>query len=169
MTIALAKIYLTVMAPYLALVGLVLVVAALLYIWALHRRLTKLLSGRGGSLEEVIAVLGREMQEIKTFRSELEKYLKLVETRLRGGVSGVGVVRFNPFAGEGQGGNQSFAAALLDEEGHGVVLSTLYTRDRVGVYAKPLEQSVSTYELTTEEKQAIEKAQDAIAVRKPKK
>lgn len=167
--LASAKLSLAVAAPYIALGALVLALIALLYIGTLRRRLARLVAGRSGSLEETIAVLAREMQEIKTFRSELEKYLKLVEARLRGSVSGLGVVRFNPFAGEGQGGNQSFAAALLDEGGDGVVLSTLYARDRVGVYAKPIERGSSRYELTGEEKQAIEKARDAIAARKPKK
>ena len=169
MTLASAKLHLIVAAPYVALGALVLAVVALLYMLMLRRRLSRLLLGRNGSLEETLTVLAREMQEMKAFRSELEKYLKLVETRLRGSVSGLGVVRFNPFEGMGQGGNQSFAAALLDEEGQGVVLSTLYARDRVGVYAKPLEGGLSSFELTGEEKQAIEKAQSAIAARKPKK
>ncbi|MDE1925290.1 MAG: DUF4446 family protein [Patescibacteria group bacterium] len=167
--LASAKIYLAIAAPYTAAGALVLALASFLYMLALRRRLARLLMGRTGSLEETIAVLAREMQEMKAFRGELEKYLKLVETRLRGGLSGLGVVRFNPFAGTGQGGNQSFAAALLDEEGHGVVLSTLYARDRVGVYAKPIEHGSSSYELTGEEKEAIQKAQGAVAARKPKK
>ncbi len=105
----------------------------------------------------------RDMKEFKEFRTELEKYLKLAESRLRGSVSGIGIVRFNPFSGEGQGGNQSFALAVLDEQGSGVVLSTLYSRDRVGVYAKPLAAFASTYELSDEEKQAIERAREQIA------
>jgi len=74
-------------------------------------------------------------------------------------VRGVGVVRFNPFTA--QGGNQSFAAAFLDEQGSGVVLSTLYARDRVGVYAKPVDNGSSSFELTEEEKEAISKAKAA--------
>ena len=110
----------------------------------------------------------RDMKEFKEFRTELEKYLKLAESRLRGSVSGIGIVRFNPFSGEGQGGNQSFALAVLDEQGSGVVLSTLYSRDRVGVYAKPLAAFASTYELSDEEKQAIERAREQITKhRKP--
>ena len=89
----------------------------------------------------------------------------LAEGRLRGSVQGIGVVRFNPFV-SGQGGNQSFAAAFLDERGNGVVFSTLYSRDRVGVYAKPVENGASSFELTGEEKEAITKAKESVAKNK---
>ena len=81
----------------------------------------------------------------------------------RGAVQGVGLIRFNPFEGKGQGGNQSFALALLDEHHSGVVFSTLYSRDRVGVYGKNVEGGTSSYDLTPEEKAAIEQAVRAIA------
>jgi len=157
------KTYLTLAAPYLALAATVLLVVVFCMHVSLRRRLVRLSLGRNGSIEETISVLMRDMKEFKEFRSELEKYLKLAEGRLRGAVRGVGVVRFNPFTGEGQGGNQSFALALLDELGAGVVLSTLYSRDRVGVYAKPLSAFTSTYELSEEEKQATAIAREQVA------
>ena len=160
---AVAKLWLTIAAPYMALAALMLAIVLLFVHVSLRRRLARLALGRNGSIEETISILMRDMKEFKEFRAELEKYLKLAESRLRGAVSGVGVVRFNPFTGEGQGGNQSFALCVLDELGEGVVLSTLYSRDRVGVYAKPLTAFASTYELSDEEKQAIERAREQIA------
>lgn len=157
-----AKTYLALAAPYLAALAVVLALIAFFLQLSLRRRFAKLALGRAGSLEESIAILTRESKEAKEFRAELEKYLKLAEARLRGAITGVGVVRFNPFEGTGQGGNQSSALAFIDEKGGGVVLSTLYSRDRVAVYAKPVENGASTYELTAEEKQAIEKAQGQI-------
>jgi hypothetical protein len=157
--LAAAKLQLAVAAPYLAAAAFVLALVAVLLQLALRRRFRRLALGRNGSLEESIAVLAREGKEIKTFRAELERYLKSAESRLRTSVRGVGVVRFNPFAS--QGGNQSFCVAFLDETGSGVVLSTLYARDRVGVYAKPVDQGSSSFELTEEEKEAIAKAKEA--------
>jgi hypothetical protein len=151
--------------PYLALCACAFSLLALIAITLFERRLSRLLLGRSGSLEETISILSRDMKEMQTFRVELEKYLKQSEMRLRGSVQGVGVVRFNPFK-EGNGGNQSFAAAFLDDTGSGVVLSTLYARDRVGVYAKPLVNSTSTYELSAEEKEAVTKAVASIAAHK---
>lgn len=150
-------------APYAAVGALVLAIIALFLLLALRRRLARLALGRTGSFEESLAILSRDTKELQQFRTELEKYLKTAESRLRGAVQGVGTVRFNPFHGEGSGGNQSFALAILDEHHSGVVLSTLYARDRVGVYAKPVEAGRSTYELTAEESKALEEAKQKIA------
>lgn len=155
--------YLTIAAPYTATGALILSIGALLFLLSLRRRLLRLALGRNGSIEETISILLRDTKELQTFRIELEKYLKLAELRLRGSLQGIGVVRFNPFSGDGSGGNQSFCVALLDERASGVVFSTLYARDHVGVYAKPVEQGVSTFELTKEEQDAIEKAKKSIA------
>ncbi len=150
-------------APWTAAGALLLSMLTVVLVLVLRRRLGRLALGRNGSIEETISILSRDTKELQVFRSELEKYLKLAELRLRGSLQGIGVVRFNPFSGDGSGGNQSFCVALLDERHSGVVLSTLYARDRVGVYAKPVEQGVSTFELTAEEQEALEKAKRLIA------
>ena len=155
----LAIYYLQISAPYIALGALLISLIAVGYAIALKIRLRRLALGQTGSFEESLAILTRQAEEAREFRTELERYLKLAEARLRTSVRGVGVVRFNPFTA--QGGNQSFAAAFLDEQGSGVVLSTLYARDRVGVYAKPVDNGSSSFELTEEEKEAIAKARAA--------
>ena len=66
------------------------------------------------------------------------------------------MVIFNPFPD--QGSNQSFAIGMLDEEGNGLVISSLYSRERISVFAKPVKNGKSEYELSTEEKEALEKA-----------
>ncbi len=157
--------YLQISTPYLALGALVISLIAVGYAIALKIRFRRLALGKNGSIDESIAELARDSKEIKAFRAELERYLKLAEGRLRGSVQGIGVVRFNPFT-SGQGGNQSFAAAFLDERGNGVVFSTLYSRDRVGVYAKPVENGASSFELTGEEKEAVSKAKESVAKNK---
>jgi len=160
-----ATYYLQIVTPWLAAAALLFALSAFFYIISLRRRFSRLTMGRGGSIEESISILNRDVKELQTFRVELEKYLKLAELRMRGSVQGVGIVRFNPFSA-GSGGNQSFSIAFLDERHSGVVFSTLYTRDRVGVYAKPLEAGTSTFELTEEERGAIEKAKNAIVQNK---
>ena len=57
--------------------------------------------------------------------------------------------------------DQSFAVALLDDSGDGLVLSTLHGRDQTRMYGKPVEGKWSSYPLSPEEQEAIERA-DAI-------
>ena len=47
---------------------------------------------------------------------------------------------------------------MLNEDGDGVVLSSLYSRERMSIFAKPILNRKSVYELTSEEKEALEKA-----------
>lgn len=155
--------YVTVLSPYAATLALVIALTSIGMYVGLRRRFIRLALGRSGSLEETISILARDTKELQTFRIELEKYLKSAEARLRGSVQGVGVMRFNAFAGNGAGGNQSFCVALLDELHSGVVLSTLYSRNHVGVYAKPIDKGKSTFELTSEEREAIQKAKQSLA------
>lgn len=162
----LATYYLQLASPYVALGALLIALIAVGYAIALKIRFKRLALGRTGSIEESVNVLLRDTKELQQFRGELEKYLKLAESRLRTSVQGLGIVRFNPFSGDGSGGNQSFAVAFLDEGGRGVVLSSLYARDRASVYAKPVEVWKSTFDLSGEEKEAIERAKRQVATRK---
>lgn len=126
-------------------------------------RLTRLMRGKSGKdLEEIVIRSASDIDRFKQFRKELETYLESVEKRLKQSVRGVGMVRFNPFKGTGDGGNQSFASAFIDEKGDGVVFSTLSTRERMSIFAKPLTKFASTYELTGEEREAIKQAKQNI-------
>lgn len=112
----------------------------------------------GDSLEFVSS----NLKELQAFKSELEKYLTGVEKRLRKSVQSVHTVRFNPFKGTGGGGNQSFATAFLNEDGDGVVVSSLYSRDHVSVFSKPIKKHSSEFELSDEERLAIDRAKDEV-------
>lgn len=153
--------------PYVAFTALVLALLAVVFTLFLSRRLDRLSLGKSGSLEDTIGTLTAHMKDMHGFRQELETYLKHVESRMRTSVRGVGMVRYNPFANDGSsGGNQSFAIALVDETLSGVVLSALYARDHVGVYAKPLVEGKSTFTLSEEELQALDKAKTSLSQKK---
>lgn len=123
-------------------------------VFLLESRLKKLLRGKNAKdLEDVIAGLGQEIKQLDASREEMEKYLTLAEKRLKKSVQNIRTVRFSPFGDTGS--NQSFAIAFLDEDGNGVVLSGLHARDKINVFAKPVEKRSSQYALTQEEKEAI--------------
>ena len=63
------------------------------------------------------------------------------------------LIRFKAF--QNTGSDQSFALALLDAAGDGVVISSLSGREESRVYCKPVERGQSVYPLTDEEKEAI--------------
>lgn len=140
----------------IAVIACVVATSALMLALNVRVRLQKLTLG-SGTLEKTLLSLIEHKEDTRAFREDIEKYLRLVENRLRGSIAGVGMVRFNPFENS-SGSNQSFAVAFLDEQHNGIVLSSLYARDRMAIYGKPIERGLSTFALTEEEKKAIEQA-----------
>lgn len=134
-------------------------VIALMVIWIalLEWRLYKIFRGKNGqSLETIIADLGKAVDDIMNKSKQVDALFTDIYKRLKKALQKTHTICFNPF--RDHGGNQSFATAIMDEEGNGVVFSSLYSRDKVSVYAKPLAKHASTYELSTEEKEAINQA-----------
>lgn len=132
-------------------------VLSFLYWYALRHylRLTKDVKGVNLQkiLEEYLKWAGENTENIRQLSERLDKM----------GVAGsfhfqkVGLVRFNPF--EDAGGDQSFALALLDDHGSGIVISSLHGRDMTRMYGKPVREGKEAgYEFSEEEKSAIAKA-----------
>ena len=137
----------------------VITIVLLIMVISMHFRMKKfLIDVDAKNISESITNVGADFKELQQFRKDMEVYLTTVEKRLRKSVQSVHTVRFNPFHGAGGGGNQSFATAFLNEEGDGVVMSSLYSREQTSVYSKPIKKYGSEHELSTEEKEAIESA-----------
>ncbi len=129
----------------------------IVWIIGLEKKIRKFTYGKNGkSLEDSMLTIKANLNDLEKFRKDMEDYLIQVEKRLRRSTQGIETVRFNPFKGEGLGGNQSFATAFLDENGDGLVMSSLYARDRVSIFSKPIKKYASEFELTDEERKAID-------------
>ena len=141
----------------------------ILVVWVvtLEFRLKRVFRGsKVKDLEDLLRDMSRELDRAKIFREQIVNYLEAVEERLKKSVRKIKTVRFNPF--ENAGSNQSFATSFLDEEGNGVVISSLYSREKVGIYAKPIKRYSSEYPLTEEETSIIEESKKSEPVKKIK-
>lgn len=145
-------------------ISIVLSIVAITLSGMVLSRLKKLLEGTDKkSLESSILELKSMHEQFQAFKQSSQTHLKSIDTKLQSAVRGVATVRFNPFNANHVGGGQSFATAYLDQSGNGVVLSSIHTRDKVSVFAKPIKNGTSEYELSPEEKQAISQAKENIA------
>lgn len=145
--------------------GAAIVLLILMFGWLiyLHSRIRRLTAGASGaSLEHIIQTLQKDTQSLQADTHKLHSWLSNVDSRVASSVRAIETVRFNPFRGDGSGGNQSFATALIDECGNGVVLLGLYARDRISIYAKPVNEFSSQHDLTDEEKDAIARARKRV-------
>jgi hypothetical protein len=124
-----------------------------------ERKLKKLLKGKSANdLLDSFKNIEKEYRSMKAFKEAMTDYLGDVEKRLSKSVQTVETLRFNPWKGNGEGGNQSFASAFLNEEGDGLIISSLHSRDRISIFAKPIKQGKSQYDLSDEEKEVLNKA-----------
>ena len=132
------------------------VILLVIWIFMLEKRINALLGGKNGaSLENAISSNRNGLEELKTFQKAVEAEMSRINDRIKKKLHGAKTLRFNPFHGTGSGGNQSFATAFLDEQGDGVVISSLYSREKVSVFAKPIKNRTSEFDLTDEEKEVL--------------
>ncbi|OGN03378.1 MAG: hypothetical protein A2655_00900 [Candidatus Yanofskybacteria bacterium RIFCSPHIGHO2_01_FULL_43_42] len=139
------------------------IIVLIVWIIRLEIRIARLLSGKDGkSLESVISSINAGWIESRGFQNEMEKYLTGVEKRLSKSLRTCETVHFNAFRGNGESGNQSFATAYVNEIGDGVIISSLYARERTSIFSKPIKRWVSDTPLSPEEKEVLAKAKLAV-------
>ena len=123
----------------------------------LRRRLRRVLpEGEAGGIDEI---LDRQLRRIEGLSERVDALNKLhheLESLSQRTIQKVGVIRYNPFSDTG--GDQSFAIAMLDSLGNGLVLSSLHSRTDTRVFAKPVQSGRSKFQLSDEEQEAIKKA-----------
>ena len=112
--------------------------------------------GDGENLEEDLQAYMSRVEEVERHNKKTSTHVKQIDQELKKCIQKVGMVRYSAF--KDTGSDLSFALALLDENKDGVVLNGIYSREMSNIYAKPVEQGKSTYTLSEEETQAIEKA-----------
>lgn len=146
---------------YACLVLLALVALGFYWLADARRRLA-VLSHRYSNLTKgvddvsLIAALDRHVEGVQALAGKVDVLAGVCETLqadVRLSLRRVGIIRYNPFGDTG--GDQSFALALLDDQGDGVVISSIFGRSDSRLYAKPVRGGKSKYTLSAEEDQAI--------------
>jgi hypothetical protein len=145
----------------LALTGAVAAVLALLLAVLAHVRIRRLRLANerfwhaaGG--EDVAEVVAREVEEVRRLRTEVARSragLDEVRELVADAVRHVAVVRYDAFGD--MGGRLSFSAALLDDAGDGLVLTSINGRSETRSYAKGIKGGGSDSTLSPEEEQAV--------------
>lgn len=122
--------------------------------------------GNGKNLEEDLETYMYRVDKVEKQNADILGQIKNLENDLIKCIQKVGMVRYNAF--KDTGSDLSFTLALLDENNTGVVLNGIYSREMSNIYAKPIENGKSTYTLSEEEMQAIEKAVNSEGIYKVK-
>ena len=115
--------------------------------------------GNGSNLDEMLKNYLRDVKEIKQDNSEIKAYYTKLDNDIDTCIQKIGLVRYNAF--KDVGSDLSFAIAMLDRNDNGVILNGLYGSESSNIYAKPVKSGISKYQLSEEEKTALEIAEQS--------
>lgn len=139
----------------LTLLLLIIVIGLAIYIYKINKTYIRFMKkiGNGTDLDQMLKKYLDEVAEIKQDNTEIKAYYTKLDNDIASSIQKVGLVRFNAF--QNVGSDLSFALALLDRDNNGIVLNGLYGSDSSNIYAKPVLNGESSYQLSEEEKDAI--------------
>lgn len=149
--------FITAALMFLLLIVAALTMALMLKVQKIKRQYEKLLSGVSEqNVEEVLIDYLTSTKELESRTKALEVRMGTAEMEAGTHIQNIGMVRYNAF--EGVGGEQSFSLALLDDKKNGITITGIFGHSETRVYAKPIEDGSSKYNLSPEELEAISKA-----------
>lgn len=141
-------------AAVVAALALAVGVGAHLRFERLRRRLLVLQGAAGErSLLELLADASRDVDGLRSGLERSRGELDAVRADLGRTLRHTAVVRYDAFGGGG--GHLSFSAALLDDAGDGLVLTSIAGRSESRTYAKAVTGGRSDAQLSPEERQAV--------------
>ena len=149
-----ARDILVIVSLAVGLLGLVVAVVALLAIRKARRDLTLLAAD--GDAESFVEAVARKTEQVEALRVEVDDLAALLartRTELADAIRHVSVVRYDAFGD--MGGRLSFSAAMLDDGGDGLVLTSIHGRSETRSYIKGVKSGQSEASLSPEELQAI--------------
>lgn len=112
--------------------------------------------GKGENIEEMLRRYINIVENVNKNQEEMNVYLNNLEKNMNKCINKIGLVRYNAF--KDTGSDLSFALAILNEYKDGVILNGIYSREMSNIYAKPIKDGKSTYTLSEEEREAIDRA-----------
>ena len=112
--------------------------------------------GNGETIEEDLENYMYRVERVEKQNSEIRNLVNAIDANMDTCIQKIGIVRYNAF--KDTGSDLSFALAMLDENNNGVVLNGIYSREMSNIYAKPVENRKSKYNISEEEQDAIQKA-----------
>lgn len=115
--------------------------------------------GNGNNIPEMLKEYLEDVELVKKDNREIKAYYTKLDSDIASCVQKVGLVRYNAF--KDVGSDLSFAIALLDREDNGVVFNGIYGSESSNIYAKPIKNGKSQYQLSDEEKYAIDLAEQS--------
>jgi hypothetical protein len=123
----------------------------------IEKRYKKLMKGTiGKNLEEMIFEYNNKVDKSLDTAKHIEEMYLDIDNRLRKCVQKISVIRYRAF--DDVGSDLSYSIAILDDYNNGLVITGIYGRSESTSFTKPIENGISKYDLSEEEKFVLENA-----------
>lgn len=123
----------------------------------LEKRYHRMMKGTNAkNVEEMIVEYNNNVEKVYEDSKRMEQLYGEVKENLEACIQKFSVVRYRAF--EDVGSDLSFSIALLNDKNDGFVITGIYGRNECTTFAKPIENGISKYDLSDEEKTAIKNA-----------
>lgn len=130
-------------------------IIAFYYTFKTKRRYEKIALKLGNG-EDITVILNKYVEQVKEIKMRDEQIVNCfnrINDELKLTVQRVGLYRYDSY--NNTKNKLSFALALLNKEGTGIILNSIYGVDDSNIYAKPIKKGTSRYNLSFEEEEAI--------------
>ena len=140
-----------------AVLGLVCCLILSIRLRTLRRAYSSLVgAAAGGGFVDVVRQQQEQAQAVERSLLVMRDEVTAVRAQLADSLKNVAVVRYDAFGDAG--GRLSYSAALLDDAGHGLVLTSINGRSETRSYAKGVQSGSSDQSLSPEESEAVTRA-----------
>lgn len=112
--------------------------------------------GEGKDFAKMLESYVSQVDKLNKRDDQIIQVCNNINNELAHCIKKVGLYKYDAFGNTKN--NLSFALALLDRENNGIVINSIYGQDNSNVYSKPIIKGTSKYNLSYEEKEAINNA-----------
>ena len=109
--------------------------------------------GEGKDFAKMLESYVSQVDKLNKRDDQIIEVCNNINNELAHCIKKVGLYKYDAFGNTKN--NLSFALALLDRENNGIVINSIYGQDNSNVYSKPVIKGTSKYNLSYEEKEAI--------------
>ncbi|MBZ9609767.1 DUF4446 family protein [Clostridium estertheticum] len=151
------QIYIIIALMIIVFMLIAIIIITYAFLNKLERRYRKLMRGvNNKNLEEVVISYLDKIDEVKDENEVIKQRYEQINAELKTCVQKTSMIRYKAF--DDMGSDLSFSITLIDGNGNGAILTSIYGRNESTTYAKPIDKGISRYELSQEESKVLEQA-----------
>lgn len=138
-----------------SIISLIIAISSLYISFKIYKKYEKNMNklGEGKDFAQMLQKYTSQVNELNKRDDQIIEVCNNINKELSHCIKKVGLYKYDAFGNTKN--SLSFTLALLDRENNGIVINSIYGQDNSNVYSKPVIKGTSKYNLSDEEKEAI--------------